>query len=200
MVLRHRLQPHRLPDAAHGGVPYRVRVERLLAHRLVALVGGVKHPHHQFLAPLGVQIRGDVKPESRVSPLVAPDVDVVHIHVGLPVHCAEVQHHVPSFPSGGDAELTVIPQLFFLCQRLLHPRQLRLDAEWHRNLPVPAGGFRATLVFHGIVPLPVQAQPLAALHNGAGVFGMRHRLVHLVGPWGLQCLRRAAPRCHRRYQ
>ena len=137
MVLRHRFQPHGLPDAADGGVPNRVRREGLLADRLVALVGGVVDTHHQFLAAFAMEIWCNVETEGGVATLVASYMDVVHIDIRLPIHCAEVQHHPLALPSGRHHKLAVVPQLLFLGQRLLNARQLRLHTIGHRYPTVP---------------------------------------------------------------
>src|SRR3546814_6343953 len=72
MELGHRLDPHRLPDAAHRRVPDARGVEDLLAARLRARAGRVCHLDDDFVRTR-FQIIGDIEAE-RVEPaLVAAD-------------------------------------------------------------------------------------------------------------------------------
>ena len=90
----YRLEPHRLPYTAHGGVPYSARVCRLLAQWLTALVSGVVDGNHHLLLALGVEEVGYVDRERIASAAMISSLLPVDVHLALPVDGTEVHQHI----------------------------------------------------------------------------------------------------------
>ena len=105
---RHAFQPHRLPDAGHGGVPHAAPVHHLLAvgESLIAEVVGAADDQFVFLR----QRFGDVHGEGRIAPLVAAQVLPVHEHLRRLVGGADVEQHPFPAEAVGQKKAAAIPQ------------------------------------------------------------------------------------------
>ena len=90
--LRHGLQPHRLPDAGHRGVPHAAPILSLLAVGVV-VVQGVRHPEGE---PVGsrLQKRFDIAPEGEVAALVVKGVIAIDKDPGDLIHGAKMEQHL----------------------------------------------------------------------------------------------------------
>ena len=132
---RHRLQPHRLPDAGGGRVPDAAGLAHLLAARLRAGVGRVPDRHDHLLLAAGLERVGDVEAEGVVAAAVLADLLAVDPDRRLPVHRAEVQQHAPALPvPAGTSNVRRYQSRSFSLDRLHHARQGRLDRERHEDL------------------------------------------------------------------
>jgi len=67
---RHRLEPHRLPDAGGGSEHDSRWIERLFPARFAAAVNRTIHSHNQFLRAAIRQIRRDIVTEKDRKPPV----------------------------------------------------------------------------------------------------------------------------------
>ena len=205
VALRHRFDPHGLPDAADRRVPDAVGGQHLLSAGLVSLVRAVEHAYDQLLPAFGLEIGGDVERKGREAARVRACKDVVHEYVGFPVHRAEVQQHVAAFPGGGHAERAAVPEFILLGEALLHARQRGFDSEGDEDLSVHRFRFHGADGFDGIVPQAVEVHPLRAYHLRTRVFGKHVGRVDLFGPWRLDFVAHGFPlgkgaqhaqRCH----
>ena len=122
VILGHGLDPHRLPNPSHGGIPYALRFANLLASRLIPSVRRIPHPNHQFLVARTIQKRGYVELERRVSAGMRPHLDAVDPHLGLPVHRPEMKQDIVVGPGRRHHKRPLIPHHLVLTHRPLHPR------------------------------------------------------------------------------
>ena len=169
--LGHRLQPHRLPDAGGGRVHDAARVQHLLAAGLAAGSVGSKTSTTISCSP-GLQGVGDVEGEIVIAAAVDAELLAVDRDLGLPIHRAEVQQHVPAAPALGDLEAAAIGHAVGV---LHHARQGRLDGVRHEDL-----GLRA--VGQLDVPQAVEVQPLLADHLRPRIFGQGLFRRDVLGP------------------
>ena len=186
VVLRHELQPHRLPDAGSAGVVAGVGVilVRLLALGLQAAAHVVLHRQEQGVLPGGHE-RGDVEGEGGVAPLVAAGPLAVDHQDALVVHGAEVQQHPAFYLLLSEGESPAVGHAVHKVG-VADAGELALRAEGHQDLPVP-GLLFPQLPLQGAaakvkrkVPQAVEVLPAGPLPLGIGMFRARH--VHKVTP------------------
>jgi len=184
--LRHRLQPHRLPNPRRPRVVTAVRgiQPALLARGLNEAARVVLSAYRDHVVARLQEI-GNVKGERRVSASVLSHRLAVHPHLRLVVHRPEVQQHPLRLPLLRQAELAPVPH-----RRnevlVTDPRQLALGTERHQDAapqllrrgqaPLPP----AHPEVHLKLPLAVQVQPLFAHHLRTRV--LRARLGHPPRP------------------
>ena len=170
IVLRHILQPYRLPDARHSSVEDAARLEHLLAMRNVAVVGGVPNAdyHRVLFALKGLR---DIKSKRSVPTCMRPHLDVVHPHIRHPVDGTEMQQDATVFPVVRNGKSLLIPQGFLGSHLFLHTRKRRLDTEWHKDIAFVLR--RSLLPFRrdGILPQAIEVFPFGTHHHRAGIFG-----------------------------
>ena len=191
IVLRHALQPHRLPDAAGGGVPDAAPLVPLLAHAVHAALGVVGDGHGQPVLAPGQQ-RRDVQAERQITALVAARLLSVHQHPAALVHRAEVQQHpVPPEPLR-QGERPLVPQCLAALQLEAAAGQQALRCKGHQYPPGVAAGVLVPIL-HCVVPQTVEAQIAAAHQLGTGIFRQRALSVQRLAPRRIELLHTAAP-------
>ena len=87
---RHRFEPCGLPDAGYRRVHDALRLEHLLAPRLVARVGRIRYRDDEFILAF-LQCVGDVERKRIVAARVLADFLAVDPHGALPIDGAEVE-------------------------------------------------------------------------------------------------------------
>ena len=198
IVLRHALQPHRLPDAAGGGVPDAAPLAALLAHAVHTALRVVGDGHGQPVLTLRQQ-RRDVEAERQITALVAARLLPVHQHAAALIHRAEVQQHpLPPEPLR-QGEHPLVPQRLAASQLKAAAGQQALRREGHQNFPGIAVGV-VVPVLHRVVPQAVEAQIAAAHQLGPGILRQRACSVQRLAPRRIELLHTAAPllTCFRR--
>ena len=70
-----------------------------------------------------IQIGSDIQGKRGKASRVGTDQDIIHEHVRFPIHGAEVQQDIFSFPWGGHRKGSFIPQLILLPHFFLHAGQ-----------------------------------------------------------------------------
>jgi hypothetical protein len=179
---RHRLHPHRLPDAGGRRVPDARRVVALLAQRLAAGVGRVIDADDELLrAAAGLQRVRDVGGEAVVAALVRGDLVAVHIDRGLPVDGVEVQQQPLAVPGARHRERAPVPH------PVLAPvdaRQLGLDGERDDDAlrQRPAERRRVAVLRGRELPRAVQVLPAVAHQLRPRVVRQRVAWVDALGP------------------
>ena len=151
---RHRLQPHRLPDAGHRRVPHAAAFFLLLAPGMPVgkIVDG---GDGELVFSLVHQLR-DVRGERQVAFPVdrrAVPVYADHRHAA---HRAEVQqdsHSLPAFRQDKAPGVRHLPAVFHFH---FHAGKQAFRAEWHPDFRLRAPVFK--------IPFPVQAQPFLPHH------------------------------------
>ena len=93
-----RLQPYGLPDSGDRRIPDSLRVGHLLSTGLVAFIARVPYTHHQLMRTFAIQIGSDIQGKRGKASRVGTDQDIIHEHVRFPIHGAEVQQDIFSFP------------------------------------------------------------------------------------------------------
>src|SRR5687768_6282392 len=109
IVVRHSLEPDRLPDSRCSGIPDGVRLQLpiLLATRLRQLMRVVIHLHRHPLTPRLLEHMGDIGPERRVPAFVRDSQAVIYPYPGGVINSAESQNHTPR--RGCAVEVPFIP-------------------------------------------------------------------------------------------
>ena len=166
MGLRHRLQPHTLPDARHRGVPDAGRIGNLLSTRLQVIIRAVQHPHFQGLFPT-LQVRRNVKAESRIAAGMGAHVLAVEPYIGLPVHRPKMEEDL-LLPALGQLESGAVPEGFISPWVTSHSGEGRLRAERHQDAAFRLGEL-LSLRQDGIVPKSVERQPVLPHQHGSGI-------------------------------
>ena len=157
MGFRHRLQPHTLPDARHRGVPDAGRIGNLLSTRLQVIIRAVQHPHFQGLFPT-LQVRRNVKVESRIAAGMGAHVLAVEPYIGLPVHRPKMEEDFLLLPALGQLESGAVPEGFISPWVTSHSGEGRLRAERHQD-----AAFRLAFVPGRLVSLSVKPAFATAL-------------------------------------
>ena len=183
---RHGLEPDRLPDTGHCRIENAARPHDLLSPRdgAVLFVGRVVDAQNDLLLGSPLEGIGDVISERIVAAAVNAGLAVVDPDRALPVHGPEVKEDPPATPFLGNCDSPAIPEGFFRTDRLADPRERRLDGEGNEDLPVPGLRPAGVLGHDGIVPEPVEAEPLFAGHMRPRVFGKDQAGLDLGGPAG----------------
>ena len=196
----HGFKPHRLPDARARRVGDAAGlgdlVEILFAERL-SRAGRVEHRHDQFIFRAGLQRIGNVERERIITSSVFTDGTTIDENLRLPIHRAKVQQQSFAVREFGRRERAAIPEALLIRQRLLHAGQRRLNRERHENFSRECfrPGRRHRL--NGVIPQPVQIDPIFPHHLRARIVGQRAARIHVRTPprhdlagHGLPCLSR----------
>ena len=132
--LRHAFQPHRLPDAGHGGVPHAAPVPHLLAvgEGLAAKIVGAADHQLVFFR----QRFGDVHGKGGIAPLMAAQVLPVHEHLRRLVGGADVEQHPLPAKAPGQDKFSAIPQWRAFLKMPSDAGKPGLRAEGYRNAHV----------------------------------------------------------------
>ena len=131
---RHLLEPDRLPDAGDGRVVDALRLQHLLAARLLAGVRRIADRDDQLLlAGAGLQRVGDVDGERVVAALVLATCLPLTKTDGLPVHRAEMEQQRWPVGERRQGEGAPIPQPLFGRDANAGAAQLRFDREGHQD-------------------------------------------------------------------
>ena len=192
VILRHALEPDRLPDAALRRVPDAVRVQRLLAARELGLVGRVAHAHEDRV--LFCQHLGDVHRERQVAARVRGQLHTVAPHGRGLIDRAEVQQHAADVEPVRQRDRADVPQVFLRLQDVSHAGQLALGREGHEDLAV---GLRGLLRARRdrVAPRAVEIQVAVAHHLRPGILRQRLCAIERVRPG---CLHNVASFSRRR--
>ena len=192
VILRHALEPDRLPDAALRRVPDAVRVQRLLAARELGLVGRVAHAHKDRVF-LGQHL-GDVHRERQVAARVRGQLHTVAPHGRGLIDRAEVQQHAADVEPVRQRDRADVPQVFLRLQDVSHAGQLALGREGHEDRAV---GLRGLLRARRdrVAPRAVEIQVAVAHHLRPGILRQRLRALERVRP---RCLHNVASFSRRR--
>ena len=192
IVLRHALEPDRLPDAALRRVPDAVRVQRLLAARELGLIRCVAHAHEDRVF-LGQHL-GDVHRERQVAARVRGQLHAVAPHGRGLVDRAEVQQHAADVEPVRQRDRADVPQVFFRLQDVSHTGQLALGREGHEDRAV---GLRRLLRARRdrVAPRAVEIQVAVAHHLRPGILRQGLRAVERIRPG---CQHNVASFCRRR--
>ena len=192
VILRHALEPDRLPDAALRRVPDAVRVQRLLAARELGLVGRVAHAHEDRV--LFCQHLGDVHRERQVAARVRGQLHTVAPHGRSLIDRAEVQQHAADVEPVRQRDRADVPQVFLRLQDVSHAGQLALGREGHKDRAV---GLRGLLRARRdrVAPRAVEIQVAVAHHLRPGILRQRLRAIERVRPG---CLHNVASFSRRR--
>ena len=189
---RHRLQPHRLPDARRRGVEDALGFQPLLAHHHVGAVHRRVHGDNDLLRPLGPKRRGDVRAEGRIAVQMIRHLLAVDVHRGVLGDRTEVQPHMLAMCGEvrGNLHQSAIEHEI---RMLLHAREHRLDRIWHQHLVLQrAAKRRRTLrVACRVLPQPVEAHPSGMLQRRprqlrSWIVGQGVVRRHLGCPWRSQ--------------
>ena len=179
VVLRHALEPDRLPDAALRRVPDAVRVQRLLAARELGLVRRVAHAHKDRVF-LGQHL-GDVHRERQVAARVRGQLHAVAPHGRGLVDRAEVQQHAADVESVRQRDRADVPQIFLRLQDVSHAGQFALGREGHKDRAVGLRGLvRARR--DRVAPRAVEIQVAVARHLRPGILRQGLRAVERIRP------------------
>ncbi len=168
MELRHRFEPHRLPDSADRGIPDARGVENLLAARLDARARRVENLDDELVRAV-LQIGGDVEAEGVEAAFVRADDRAVDTHRRLIIDRAEVEHDILAAPAGGDGEAAAIPDAVVGGDPARDARQLRFDRKGHEDLAVHRRRPVGRLGGDRIIPQAVEVDPALAHHLRARV-------------------------------
>ena len=192
IVLRHALEPDRLPDAALRRVPDAVRVQRLLAARELGLVRRVAHAHEDRVF-LGQHL-GDVHRERQVAARVRGQLHAVAPHGRDLIDRAEVQQHAADVEPVRQRDRADVPQVFLRLQDVSHTGQLALGREGHEDRAV---GLRGLLRARRdrVAPRAVEIQVAVARHLRPGILRQGLRAVERIRPG---CQHNVASFCRRR--
>ena len=191
IVLRHALEPDRLPDAALRRVPDAVRVQRLLAARELGLIRRVAHAHEDRVF-LGQHL-GDVHRKRQVAARVRGQLHAVAPHGRDLIDRAEVQQHAADVEPVRQRDRADVPQVFLRLQDASHAGQLALGREGHEDRAV---GLRRLLRARRdrVAPRAVEIQVAVAHHLRPGILRQGLRAVERVRPG---CLHNVASFCRR---
>ena len=184
IALRHKLEPHRLPDAGRAGVVAVVGIEKLalLAVGLLAGAVVVDGADGQAVLALGAQSR-DIKAERRVAAAVGSGLFAVDIDVGLVVNRAEVQQDAArelllchgeraQIPHGGDEVLAAdAGELAFRAER-------HGDGVLERLALLEMAVEAAFAEVKRKLPLAVEVLPSGALELRLGMLRSRNGMQH----------------------
>ena len=192
IVLRHALEPDRLPDAALRRVPDAVRVQRLLAARELGLIRRVAHAHEDRVF-LGQHL-GDVHRERQVAARVRGQLHAVAPHGRDLIDRAEVQQYAADIESVRQRDRADVPQVFLRLQDASHTGQLALGREGHEDRAV---GLRRLLRARRdrVAPRAVEIQVAVAHHLRPGILRQGLRAVERIRPG---CQHNVASFCRRR--
>ena len=177
-----RFQPHALPDTAHGCVPDTGRVGDLLAARLLVVVSGVQHLHHQLLLSL-FQEGCNIEAEGRVAAGMQPGPLAVHPNLCTPIHRLEVEPDLLSLPFFRDGEGGAVPEGIIGRNVLTNAGEGAFDGKRHQDFPLCLRLF-TFLGADGIVPQAVERDPALPRHLRTGVFRQGILRIHLFRPTG----------------
>src|SRR5690554_393144 len=120
MRARHALQPYRLPDAGHWGVPNAVRINDLLAVGLRAFVGGIPYADDYFLRGAALEVRCDVEGKRIKAAFVAAYLGAVDIDFAAPIDTAKMEDHLARAQGAVDMDRSFVPQRMVLAYPLAH--------------------------------------------------------------------------------
>ena len=150
MALRHRLQPHRLPDARAGRIPHAAALPALLPPG-IAGIQIVDRRDAQLVLPLA-QGLGHIDAEGQIGVVMSAELPAVERDDGETADRAEVQQHPPPAPARGHGERAATDDLFADLRRLVQAAQQALGAEGDADLPRTAA--------EAAVPPAVEAEPV----------------------------------------
>jgi len=170
-----RLQPHRLPDAAGGGVPDATRLAHLLADGLCAGVGGVPDRHDQLILAVGPDIIRDIETKGVIAAAVVAHLPAIDQHGRVEIHRAEMEQDAPPLPLGRQRKGAPIPEAVVFTDRAADTGQGRFDRERHQDALLEVGP-RRHLAGDRQVPEAVEVEPVFPHHLRPRIFG-----VNLVG-------------------
>jgi len=107
---RHRLDPHRPPDARAGGVKDAAGLEHLLAARLGAGIGRIPDRDGDHLFAGVFKGGGDIKGKRVVAAFMIADLNAVDPDLGLPVHRLKMKEDPLLAPTGGNGKSAAVPE------------------------------------------------------------------------------------------
>ena len=130
MVLRHSLEPDRLPDATGWRVTESLAVLRhaLLTQGLTVLLRAVPHADRQPVRSADQRI-GDVERKGIIATPVLADFVPIQVNRGLPVAGLEVEMDAFAPHVGGQGEGALIPDALFGPQDMPDSRQRRINGK-----------------------------------------------------------------------
>ncbi len=183
IVLRHRLQPHRLPDAALGGVPDAAGTEALLAVGVAGPGGGVGDGHRQGVLHLRESVC-DITGEGQIASLVAPCETAVDVDLTGLVHRPEMEQH-PVLPEAlRQGEGPAVPQPVLRHYFLHHAGQEALRGEGDDNLAVIGVRLLLLPVPDGVLPAAVEVKIAVPAQLGTGILRQGTLPVQIFPPGG----------------
>ena len=191
VVLRHALQPHRLPDAAGGGVPDAAPLIALLAHTVHAACGVVGDSRRQPVLAVIQQLR-DIQAERQIAALMAARLLPVHQHAAALIHRAEVQQHPLPPEALRQGKRPLVPQRLTASQLEAAAGQQALRRKGHQYLSGAAAGMLVP-VLHRVVPQTIEAQIAVPHQLGPRVLRQGARLIHRLAPGRIEPLHVTAP-------
>ena len=191
--VRHRLHPHRLPDAGgarvHAAV---VLVARRLLARWLGATARIARPHDDGGRLTSLRDPRQVAGDRREAAAMARHLDAVDPDGRVVIHRLEMEQHVPARPLRRDRDCASIPDG-------VHPVGVadagegRLRAEGYDDalgkLALGQAAFQAAVARIDLeLPFTVQAQPIVAHELRTGVFRAGDAFGH-----GGHSLRRSRP-------
>lgn len=167
----HGFEPYGLPDARGRCIKDALVFVRLFAARLPAL-SGIGDRHYQFLFALCPEGRRKIEAERVIPAAMFTQQLTVDPDLTGPVHRPQVNSHSAAGPGLRHTKGAPIPKPFIRPQTPAHAAEGRFNRERHQNPAIPpCGTLRAHDRSHGVVPQPVQIEPVGPDHLGARILG-----------------------------
>ena len=129
-----------------------------------------------------IQIGSDIQGKRGKASRVGTDQDIIHEHVRFPIHGAEVQQDIFSFPWGGHRKGSFIPQLILLPHFFLHAGQGGFHGERHQDIPIETRRLCLSFRKDSVFPLAVQILPIRTFHPGAWIFWQYIPGIYFLSP------------------
>ena len=191
VILRHALEPDRLPDAARRGVPDAAAPVALLAEGIDAALRVVRDGDGQPVLTRDEQLR-NIQTERQIPALVVPRGAVVHQHAAALIHRAEVQQHPCAAEALRQRERPLVPERLAASQLETAPGEQALRRKRHEDLPHAAARIFLA-VLHRVVPQAVEAEVAIPHELRPRILRERAGTVNCLAPRGVKLLHVTAP-------
>ena len=134
-----------------------------------------------------------------VSAAMLADRFAIHHYARLPVHCAEVQTHMPALPRLWHPHAPPVPKRVGFLQRVHDARQRGINREGNKDLSLKVCGCVGKARRNCVIPKAIEIQPVTPGQLRAGILGKGVGGIDLGGPTGHERTfsgtpRRLAPR------
>src|SRR5258708_11077746 len=143
VITGHGLEPDRLPDPRHRGVPDAARPPYLLPPRLLALVGWIANGDNELLlGRAGAEVVCDVECKRIVAAAMLAGRRAIDVDDGFPVDRTEVEEQPAARGHRRGRKGPPVPEPLVRSDPYTRPPQLRFERERDENASFERGGPR----------------------------------------------------------